>query len=330
MAAAQLAAGLYGAIVVEDPGAVPVTRERVLVVSDLTLDASGHPAWATLPERMMGREGRIVLVNGQIRPQVSAVPGERERWRVVNACPARFLRLRLDGQTVRLLGRDGGRLRVPQDITEADLAPGNRVDLTVEAREGSSVLATDPVDRGGMDGMMGGRMGDGPFGTTETIDLLSLAVHGPPAQPLGPFPEAARLRDLRNEPFAARRTLDFDMGMGGMMMGGGGMGSFTINGKEFDPGRVDETVRSGTVEEWTLANSSPMDHPMHLHVWPMQIVEDGGRNLSEPTWQDVVTIPAGGKVKVLIAFDDFSGRTVFHCHILDHEDLGMMGTIEAR
>ena len=328
MAAAQLAAGLYGAIVVEDPGAVPVSRERLLVVSDLTLDASGHLAGVSLPERMMGREGRTVLVNGQIRPQARAAPGERERWRVVNACPARFLRLRLDGQTVRLLGRDGQRLRVPQDITEADLAPGNRVDLLVEAREGSSVLATDPVDRGSMNGMMGGRMGDGPFGTTETIDLMSLTVHGPPVPPLGPIPGTARPRDLRNEPITARRTLDFAMGMGMMM--GGGMGSFTINGKEFDPDRLDETVRAGTVEEWTLTNSSPMDHPMHLHVWPMQVIEDEGRNLSEPVWQDVVSIPASGQVKVRIAFDDFSGRTVFHCHILDHEDLGMMGTVEAR
>ena len=327
MAAEQVAAGLYGAIVIEDPGTVPVSRDRVLVVSDLALDATGNLAAVSPPERMMGREGALVLVNGQVVPQASAAPGERERWRLVNACPSRFLRLRLDGQQVRLLARDGRRLRVPEEITEVDLAPGNRADLIVEARTGNAVLRTLPVDRGGMDGMMG-HMEDGRSGTTEPLDLMSFNVAGPPVQAMLPIPEGIGLRDLRYETLAARRTLTFAMGMAGMM--GGGMGAFTINGREFDPDRLDETVRSGSVEEWTLVNSSPMDHPIHLHVWPMQVVQDASRNLSEPTWQDVVIVPAFGQVKVLIAFDGFSGRTVFHCHILDHEDLGMMGTIEAR
>jgi FtsP/CotA-like multicopper oxidase with cupredoxin domain len=104
---------------------------------------------------------------------------------------------------------------------------------------------------------------------------------------------------------------------------------FTINGREFDAGRIDEIVSVGSVEEWTLTNSSPMDHPFHLHVWPVQIIEDG-RDVTGPTWQDVVNIPARGEVKILVSFDDFPGRTVFHCHILDHEDRGMMGVIEAR
>jgi FtsP/CotA-like multicopper oxidase with cupredoxin domain len=116
-------------------------------------------------------------------------------------------------------------------------------------------------------------------------------------------------------------------GMGGGM-GPGGM-TFTIDGREFDPDRVDQTVSVGTVEEWTIANTSPMDHPMHLHVWPMQIVAEGGRPLDDVRWQDVVNIPAGGEVTVRVAFDDFGGRTVYHCHILDHEDNGMMGVVEA-
>jgi len=73
-----------------------------------------------------------------------------------------------------------------------------------------------------------------------------------------------------------------------------------------------------------------MDHPLHLHVWPMQLVEENGQPLHQPTWQDVVNIPARGNVKVRIAFDDFAGRTVYHYHILDHEDQGMMGVIDAR
>lgn len=331
----QLAAGLYGAIVVEDPDPVPVARERALVVSDLTLDDSGNLAEVSPPQRMMGREGETVLVNGQVRPRAGAAPGERELWRVVNACPARYLRLTLDGQTLRLLGRDVGRLPEPVELTEVTLAPGNRVELLVDTREGASTLTAAPVDRGSMDGMMGGAMpGDGP-GTDEPIELLTLEVTGDRAADAGPVPPGPVLRDLREEPVAARRTLDFAMGMGmGGMMGGmrgpGQMMSFTIEGRPFDAERTDQRVRVGTVEEWTLTNSSPMDHPMHLHVWPMQVVTEAGREVAAPRWLDVVNVPAFGEVTVRVAFDDFAGRTVYHCHILDHEDLGMMGTLEAR
>ena len=204
----------------------------------------------------------------------------------------------------------------------------------MDTREGTSTLTAAPVDRGSMDGMMGGAMpGDGP-GNDEPIELLTLEVTGDRAAEPGPVPPGPALRDLREEPVEARRTLDFAMGMGGMggmmgsMRGPGSMTSFTIDGQQFDPERTDQRVRVGTVEEWTLTNSSPMDHPVHLHVWPMQVVPEGGRDTSAPRWQDVVNIPAFGEVTVRVAFDDFGGRTVYHCHILDHEDLGMMGTVE--
>ena len=73
-----------------------------------------------------------------------------------------------------------------------------------------------------------------------------------------------------------------------------------------------------------------MDHPLHLHVWPMQVIAEEGRTVDDVTWQDVVDVPAGSEVTVRIAFDDFPGRTVYHCHNLDHEDDGMMGVVEAR
>ena len=325
----QVAAGLYGAIIVEDLEPVPAARERVMVVSDLSLDASGNLAEVNQMQQMMGREGDVVLVNGQVRPRLTAAPGERERWRIVNACPSRYLRLQLEGQQVQLLSRDLGRLPVPEEITEVLLAPGNRVELLVETAEGSAKLVTTPVNRGGM---MGGNSPD----NDEAIELLALEVSGDPAQTPEPVPAGPALRDLRGEPVAARHTLDFAMGMGGgAMMDGAGSGedtmmAFTINGREFDAERTDTAVAAGTVQEWTLTNSSPMDHPVHLHVWPMQVIEDGGRDVSEPRWRDVINVPARGRVKVLIAFEGFPGRTVYHCHILDHEDQGMMGTVEAR
>ncbi|MET3923554.1 multicopper oxidase family protein [Arthrobacter sp. UYEF20] len=334
----QIFGGLYGAIIVQDPQPVPVSRERVLIISDISLDGGGSIAAVSAMEKMMGREGNLVLVNGQLNPALAARPGDRERWRIINACTARYLKLRLDGQSLQLLGLDSGRYQEPRDVEEVLLAPGNRADLLVTAAEGAAALRTLPVDRGSMGSMMGGNNGGGqsPPGPDGTA-LATLTVNGAPAAAPGPVPAQPAPRDLRDVAVTAHRELVFAMGMNsggpGMGMGGGTgseMMSFTINGRPFDPARVDTTVTAGAVEEWTLRNTSPMDHPVHLHVWPMQIIEHAGQPVDTPMWQDVVNIPARSSVRVRIAFDDFAGKTVYHCHILDHEDSGMMGLIEAR
>jgi FtsP/CotA-like multicopper oxidase with cupredoxin domain len=315
----QVAAGLYGAIIVEDPEPIAVTRERVLVISDLSLDSAGRVAPASARDRMLGREGELVLVNGQLAPTLSARPGERERWRVVNACSSRYLSLRLDGQSLQLLGMDSGRSAEPKPVDEVRLAPGNRADLLVDAESGSSVLRTNPVDRGSMPGMMGSPTATG-------ADLAVFEVAGDPVDAPLPVPRQSTPRDLRDEEVTGRREITLAMGMGGGM---GGM-SFTIDGRVFDPDRVDTRVALGAVEEWTLVNSSPMDHPFHLHVWPMQVVEYPGASIDQPIWRDVVNLPARSRVKVRIPFEDFTGTSVYHCHILDHEDLGMMGVIDTQ
>jgi FtsP/CotA-like multicopper oxidase with cupredoxin domain len=328
--AEQVSGGLYGAIIVEDPEPMAFGRERVLVISDVALGPSGRVQRPSAMERMMGRMGGVVLLNGQVRPRLEARPGERERWRVVNACVSRFLRLRLDGQQMQLLGMDSGRYPAPRPVDELFLAPGNRADLLVTTAAGTSRLRTLPYDRGIMGGR-GNMMGQ-ESGGEHTVGALVVA--GEPAS--GPAPVAAQpaSRDLRRETPAATRELVFSAGFAGMMGGGPGGGPaggrFTIDGREFDPTRTDVRAKAGSVEEWTLTNTSPMDHPIHLHIWPMQLVESGGRPEADILWRDVVTVPANGQVRVRIAFDDHVGRSVFHCHILDHEDNGMMAVIEVR
>ncbi len=331
LVADQVYGGLYGAIVVADQEELPVARERVLVVSDISLDASGRVLPPTEMEQMLGRQGEIVLVNGQVTPRLEARTGDRERWRVVNACSSRFLSLRLDGHRLQLLGMDGGRYAAPARTEQLLLAPGNRADLLVEVGRGDGVLRTLPYDRGGM-GMMGMRgTRSAEAGPARLADLRVTGGRGEGGGALPTFPPP---RDLREAPVARRRQLVFAMGMGmggmgGMRGGPGSMMSFTIDGLEFDAGRVDQEVRRGAVEEWTILNTSPMDHPFHLHVWPMQVIEENGREHELPTWRDVVVVPARGGVRVRVAFDDFGGRTVYHCHVLDHEDRGMMGVVEA-
>ena len=327
MVAGQIFAGLFGAIIVEDPEAIPVNRERVLLVSDTTLDSAGNIAAVSPMERMAGREGELLLLNGQGNPLLTARPGERERWRIVNTCVARFVRLRLDGQQLQLLGLDSGRFADPESVKELLLAPGNRADLLLTAAAGESSLQALPYNRGGMPGMMGqGRAPDGG-----TAALATLRVDGEPGVPPGAVSARPALEDLRSAPVAARRQLVLAMGGGPGGMGGGMGGMrFTINGREYSEARTDTVVAAGSVEEWTLVNTSPMDHPFHLHVWPMQIIEDNGRELGPVDLRDVVTVRANGRATVRIAFRDFGGRSVYHCHILDHEDLGMMGVIEVR
>jgi len=331
LAADQVYGGLYGAIVIGEPDPPQVSADRVLVISDITLDSAGAVPPATVMQRMTGREGDLVLVNGQSRPQLTAQPGARERWRIVNACVARYFQLRLDGQDLELLGIDlplGGRA---QRVEQVLLAPGNRADLLVTTRTGTSALQALPYDRGTA---MGSGMGpQGASSGGSVIELAMLTVAGAPvgaAPALSPRPA---IRDLRGAEVTTRRTLTLAMGRGmGMGMGMLGMGSggavFTIDGRGFDPDRVDHTVASGAVEEWTITNTSQMDHPFHLHVWPMQVVSIADTPVQPATWKNVVNVPAGRSTVVRIAFEAHTGRTVYHCHILDHEDNGMMGVID--
>jgi FtsP/CotA-like multicopper oxidase with cupredoxin domain len=194
-------------------------------------------------------------------------------------------------------------------------------------------------------------MGGGSSTAVDDIALATLTVAGDAVAPVAAIPGQPIPRELRTATVTARRELVFAMGMGGNMGGGmggdtssgmggdmdgmdggmdGGMMSTTINGRAFDATRIDTTVQFDTVEDWLLTNTSPLDHPMHLHVWPMQIIEQSGQPVETIMWQDVVNIPARSTVRVRIAFEDFSGRTVYHCHILDHEDSGMMGVITAK
>ena len=145
------------------------------------------------------------------------------------------------------------------------------------------------------------------------------------------------LPDLRNEPIVTKREFtlampNMGMGMGGMQMqhGGNGMSGFTINGASFDPHVINTTTVMNTVEEWTIINATNMSHPFHLHVWPMQILSMGGTSNADVRYQDTIHVPGNGRAVIRVAFTDYGGMTVYHCHILDHEDAGMMGVIEAQ
>jgi FtsP/CotA-like multicopper oxidase with cupredoxin domain len=115
---------------------------------------------------------------------------------------------------------------------------------------------------------------------------------------------------------AARRTLVFSQGL--------------INGKAMDMKRVDVSARLNTTEIWQVENVVAMDHPFHLHGFRFQVIDRDGVPEPYVSWKDSVNVPKHGKVRVAVRFEDFPGRWMFHCHILDHEDMGMMGILLIR
>jgi FtsP/CotA-like multicopper oxidase with cupredoxin domain len=317
--AAQLFAGFFGAIIVEDAfdrlPEVANARERLLILHDVRPGTTQGTVMDASPmEQMAGREGSVVMVNGSPFPEIGAVAGQLERWRILNASPSRFYRLDLKGHQLWPVGVDGGRVEKAQATDSLDLVPGERVEVLVQpTAPGTYVLGTSAVDRGSV----GMGMGRGRQSQSGAASLARLVVAGERA-PAARIPELmARIDNLAGARVDRTRELTFSMqGM-----------AFRIDGREFDPSRVDIRAALGALEEWTVRNSSTMDHPFHLHVWPFQVVAQS-KGTPSPGWKDVVNVPAGGWVRMRVRFDDFTGKSVYHCHILDHEDMGMMGTIE--
>lgn len=217
-----------------------------------------------------------------------------------------------------VIATDGGPLAVPHTVDDVLLAPGERRDVLVQGVRADGVyrLRNLPYNRGSA-GMMGGALG-----SRTAFDLASMVYDGRAASPHSVPPALA---DVERLPEARRRrTFVLSEAMG--MVPGRGMGMrFLINGREFDHRRVDDRVRLGDVEEWEYINTTSMDHPMHVHTNAFQRV--GADGLAEAAWLDGIVVPARGRARIRVRFTDFTGPTVQHCHILDHEDLGMMSTV---
>jgi len=315
MVAEQLFGGLVGGLIVDGGVDVPVTSDHLLLITDITLDAGGTISAISAADRATGREGRLLLVNGQHQPTITTPTGGTERWRIVNACTSRVLSLRLEGQQIVQIAQDGSFLTRPTRHDTLVLAPGNRADTLVQPRDtGRFALLADPYDRGSM---MGG--GTGSAGATT---LATLVTSGP-SRAAAPLPAVLPAETLTTTPVTRTRQTDFCMGMGGM---GGGM-AVSIDGRTFDPARDDQTVAFGSTEEWTVTNTSPLAHPFHIHVWPFTVTAASDGRATTGTPQDVVLIAPRGWVRLRIPFTTFAGRSVYHCHILDHEDAGMMATV---
>jgi FtsP/CotA-like multicopper oxidase with cupredoxin domain len=263
-------------------------------------------------------------VNGGRLPVHTVRPGTTQRWRILNATSARFFRIALDGHTLTLVGTDGGLLAAPiAGLSEILLAPAQRIEVLVTVRATPSARYRLRALRYESE-LMG-------LGVYRDEDLLTLATSTePPAVPAVIPPSLRPLGELGVPGARQRIELSERMGMGMM---GGGMSGFLINGRSFDMGRVDLVATQGQVELWDIVNRTAMDHPIHIHGTQFQLVsrEAGGVMTPAPylAWLDTVNVPGRQSATIKVR-QTMPGKRMFHCHILEHEDAGMMAVLDVR
>lgn len=327
--ARQVSRGLAGVFLVrgelDQIPEIAAAREHFMVLQDFNPDRDGRIQEPYMMDGMRGREGWLMTVNGRRQPAFAMEQDGLTRLRILNASASRFYRLRLDEHPLHIIGTDGGGIAAPQTQEELLIAPGQRYDALVRGNRsgGSFRLLNLPYDRGSM-GMMGGggMMGGsgGPSSIGAEADVLATFHYEGRAGRIWEIPQ--RLLSFPAITAMGLPVRTFKLGMG--MMGMGGMASF-INGEGFDANRIDTHVTLGSVEEWLYVNETMMDHPMHLHTNLFQVLEPGGT--PERAWRDILLVKANSTGRFRVQFRDFTGKAVQHCHILDHEDLGMMATV---
>lgn len=317
-AAGQVSRGLAGVIVIRgELDVIPeiaAASEHLIVLQDFSFDRNGVPVEPSFMEQVSGREGSVVTVSGRIRPTIPIEQGGWVRLRTLNASSSRFYRLALEEHAFSVIATDGGAVTSPVECTELLVAPGERVEAMVQGLrpQGQYRLLNLPYRR------------SAGLARASRPEVLATVEYVAASSEPWSLPRKLSSIDLLPEP-SVRRTFLLGGGMGMSGMGGGGM-AFTINGRAFNPNRVDTVVRLDTVEDWRFVNPSTMDHPMHVHTNPFQVI--GSDGTPSPTWKDVVIVPAQSAVTVRTSFRDFVGTPMYHCHILDHEDLGMMATLQ--
>jgi FtsP/CotA-like multicopper oxidase with cupredoxin domain len=309
----QIERGLYAPMVVEGGVMPEVSADRFLVLDDVKLDADGTLNEDTTElDRMLGRQGNVLLVNGQHAPaQLKVAAGSRERWRFVNAANGRYFNLQIPGASLLVIGSDGGLLPQPYKAETLLITPGERYDVLVSfdgSLSGGAVLQTIHYDRGH----------DIPDpGPQDLLDVgfgPALGTPAPLPETWGDAPNLAVDATTAVRPFVLEEYEPPGLPV-----------LFTINGEQW-PDTKPVHVDRGSVEIWEVQNKAEMDHPFHLHGMFFQVLEAPGMPLSLSGWKDTVNVPQLSTVRFAVRYDP-PGMWMFHCHILEHADLGMMGDL---
>ena len=338
--AAQVWAGLAGMIVIDDAVsdelALPSeygTDDIPLVLQDRRFNRNGSmPYSISMHDEMAGMQGNIPLVNGTVLPHF-VVTTQSLRLRVLNGSNASLYMLAFsDDRPFMQITSDGGLLEAPVSMSRLPLAPGERAEIIVEFDAGDAVLLQSVASgaRSGMGRGMGMGSGMGMGEQNPLFDLVEFRAPGA-LRPSASLPQSlAQLPAVSARDALRTRRFRLDMPqMGPMRMLGLG-GGFTINGETMDINRIDEVVPVGEAEVWEISNASPMVHPFHIHNTQFRILDRDGRTpaRNETGLKDTVVVNPGETVRLLVRFENYSDAErpyMYHCHILEHEDAGMMG-----
>jgi len=342
----QVYRGLSGMLIVDDAESTGLelpseygVDDIPLIIQDRRFNADGSFQYVSSHrDIMMGMHGDRLLVNGTLNPYF--VPRTRKvRFRLLNGSNARTYNIAFsDGRSFEQLGCDGGFLSQPLPMTVLTLAPAERCEIVVDFSDGAPVnmvslpMAADSPNR--MQNMMGRRMGF----DNDSFQVLSIR----PQSGLAPSPELpirlTEVADFESVGIDRERRFELSMAMGrGMMAGGRGGGrgqrssdQFFINGTTMHMAAINVRVPIGSTEIWEIHNQSPMMHPFHIHHGQFQLLTRNGRppHAHERAYKDTVKVGPGETVRVVMEFLHYSDPDVpymYHCHILEHEDNGMMG-----
>ncbi len=341
--------GLAGMMIIDDPDAanngLPDTYgidDIPLVIQDRNFESNGNMPYAPRgPNLMMGYRGNEILVNGAIRPEAS-VPAGLVRFRILNGSNARIYHFRFDdGRNFQQIASDGGLLQAPVTMNKLTLAPAERVEIVVDFSDGKAAQLLSLQDDN-LEMAMMARMIPAPTAITDDGEFEVMRFSVDMAKPAIVTPLPAIFAGAPNPDFGEpvrRRVFSLDMmaSGGGGMMGGGGMGgggmmsggghATAINGVSMDMAVINEEIKLGDTEIWEI-QAAGMAHPFHVHGTSFKVLTNNGQPVDYATtgMKDVALV--NGITELLVRFDrkaDADIPYMYHCHILEHEDLGMMG-----
>jgi FtsP/CotA-like multicopper oxidase with cupredoxin domain len=306
--------GLYGAVRIIGDSEPPATADRVFVLDDVKLTGDGELSTDTTPlDVMLGRQGNFLLVNGRMRPSIAARARSRERWRFVNTANGRYFNLTFADRPFLVIAWDGGLLPRPYSTNSLVIAPGERYEVLVTFSQADGdqqfVLRTVHYDRGH-------NIPDpGPLDLMQVRVEPNLTPDPGPEAPFvwgewNPIPVAAatpvRKFELKEEESAA-------------------FPKFFINDQAF-PNHTPISGMENEVAVWEIHNDTEMDHPFHLHGMFFQVLDVNGLPPQHRGVKDTVNVPQKSKLRFAVRYGPH-GNWMYHCHILEHAERGMMGEL---
>jgi spore coat protein A len=291
--------GLTGLYIIDDP-ADPTTLpsgeyELPLVIADRQFDADNQLQYFYDPS---GVAGDKVLINGVYEPYLD-VADRKYRFRIMNGANARIYMLTLStGEAITQIGTESGLLPAPVPRTALDIGPAQRLDLVVDfaGKLGAELYLRDAF---------------------QNVPLLKFRVNRHSVE-TSTVPATLRPLPDIGQP-TVTRSFSFDFTSN----------HWTINGQRFDPNRIDARPVLGTTEKWVFTNPTGTTHMVHIHDVDQQCLSrDGGPCYAYETMKETWRVGPGETLELKMKFTDHTGIYMLHCHILEHEDDGMMTQFE--